>query len=92
MRIVLILVALALVAGWAGGEVHDNGDGTATDSSTSLQWTRQGNGEDINFTDASDFCESLDLAGFEDWRLPSLEEARTLFRDVHDLLVYEKRS
>ena len=71
----LVLVALPCLA-----DFRDRGDGTVTDESSGLQWTQHGNGEEITHPDSVVFCEDLSLAGFDDWRLPTLEEAITLFR------------
>ena len=80
MRSIVTFVALALIALPIGAGIKNNGDGTVTDSPTGLQWTQRGNGEDINFEDSVAYCEALTLAGFDDWRLPTLAEAKTLFR------------
>jgi len=67
---------------------HDNGDGTATDASTSLTWMRftlgqmwnggKGVGEPYSLTyeDAKSFRHTF--AGFDDWRLPSIGELNSI--------------
>ncbi len=92
MRSLVTLIAFVLVAapGWSGLERHD--DGTVTDATAALRWTQKGNGVDINYPDSLVYCEALELGGFDDWRLPSLEEARTLFRpDAEPENTYEYR-
>ncbi len=44
------------------------------DRKTLLVWTARDNGRDIDWRRANDFCVQLDLAGFDDWRLPILGE------------------
>ena len=80
MRLVFSLAILALAAHACLADVHDNGDGTVSDGLSGLRWTQEGNGEEINHPDSVVFCEKSSLAGFDDWRLPTLEEAITLFR------------
>ena len=80
MRLALVPAVIVLVALPSYADLRDKGDGTVRDGSSGLQWTQQGNGEEINHPDSVDFCENLSLAGFDDWRLPTLEEAITLFR------------
>ena len=80
MRLIVTLLALSVVAAAGFAEIVDRADGTVSDSSTDLRWTRQGNGEDIDYDDSLAYCEALELGGSADWRLPTLEEARTLFR------------
>jgi hypothetical protein len=43
-----------------------------------LDWTRASNGENITWPEAVDFCDDLEVDGFEDWRLPSLDELAVL--------------
>jgi hypothetical protein len=56
----------------------DNGDGTITDSATGLIWLQgdsisHGAGT-VNFPQALAWCENLDYAGRNDWRLPNAKE------------------
>jgi len=54
-----------------------NGDGTVTDTETGLMW-QQGSDSDMNWKEALAYCESLELGGHNDWRLPSREELRSI--------------
>jgi len=42
-------------------------------------WTRQDNGRQVDWEQASAYCEALDLGGFSDWRLPTAPEVADLF-------------
>jgi hypothetical protein len=57
----------------------DNGNGTITDKKTGLIWAETDNGADIDFEDAVDFCKSLSVGGYSDWRLPDIEELKILY-------------
>ena len=64
----------------------DNGDGTITDTRANLMWKKDDSfkefGYGINWFEAQDYCEILNekkFAGYEDWRLPSGEEAKSVF-------------
>ncbi|MCP4699565.1 MAG: DUF1566 domain-containing protein [Gammaproteobacteria bacterium] len=57
---------------------QDNGDRTVTDTNTGLIWQQQDNGGRRTWNDAQSYCESLTLAGRDDWRLPSVHEFSTL--------------
>ena len=64
----------------------DNGDGTITDTRANLMWKKDDSfkefGYGINWFEAQDYCEILNekkFAGYEDWRLPSGEEAKSAF-------------
>ena len=64
----------------------DNGDGTVTDTRANLMWKKDDSfkefGYGINWFEAQDYCEILNekkFAGYEDWRLPSGEEAKSAF-------------
>lgn len=65
----------------------DNGDGTVTDNVTGLVWTQgtdtSGDGEmdasdKLSSEAAADYCESLSLAGYDDWQLPSIKQLYSL--------------
>jgi len=64
----------------------DNGDGTISDTRSNLMWKKDDSfkefGYGINWFEAQDYCEILNekkFAGYEDWRLPSGEEAKSAF-------------
>ena len=64
----------------------DNGDGTISDTQSNLMWKKDDSfkefGYGINWIEAQDYCEMLNekqFAGYDDWRLPSGEEAKSVF-------------
>ncbi len=70
------------VAGFAaflvlGAAAASDGDGTVTIES--LQWALETNGSDIAWPDAIEYCDGLELAGHDDWRLPSMAELEKLY-------------
>jgi hypothetical protein len=50
-----------------------------TDPKTSLTWVREDNGDDVNWEEATVFCENLRLGGYSNWQLPSIEELAGLY-------------
>ena len=52
----------------------DNGDGTITDNVTGLIWTQDLSSYSMSWSDANDYCESLETGGYTDWRLPTVKE------------------
>lgn len=56
---------------------RDNGDGTVTDLNTSLMWQRDP-GEKVSWDTAVSEAKGLELAGYTDWRLPSIKELYSL--------------
>ena len=63
----------------------DNGDGTVSDSDTGLMWELKtdddGNRDKdnvYNWEEALSYCEKLDLAGYNDWRLPNMNELQSI--------------
>ncbi len=52
----------------------DNGDGTVSDRSSGMMWTRDDSGRSMNWQQALGYCEGLTTAGYSDWRLPNAKE------------------
>lgn len=55
----------------------DNGDGTITDNVTGLIW-QQDPGEKMDWETAVEGLDSFELAGFDDWRIPTIKELYSL--------------
>ncbi len=60
----------------------DNGDGTITDTTTWLMWSKEDVGDRQSWEPADKACRALTLAGFSDWRLPTRAELLTLVDDT----------
>ncbi|MBD3373042.1 MAG: DUF1566 domain-containing protein [Candidatus Coatesbacteria bacterium] len=56
---------------------RDNGDGTITDLNTGLVWQQAFAGR-MSWFDAEDYAAELELGGYDDWRLPSVEELTSI--------------
>jgi Protein of unknown function (DUF1566) len=56
----------------------DNGDQTVTDNATGLTWQQADSGEGMIWEDALNYCETLDVAGHDDWRLPNAKELQSI--------------
>jgi hypothetical protein len=57
----------------------DNGDGTVTDLNTGLMW-QQDPGEKMTYQQAVAGASSFNLAGYDDWRLPTIKELYSLIQ------------
>ena len=55
----------------------DNGDGTVTDTRRKIMWQRGDNGKEVTFEEAQEYCKTLRLGGYTDWRLPNPDESDT---------------
>ncbi len=55
-----------------------NDDGTITDTNSGLMWQRKTDDSGMNWQEALNYAENLSLAGYTDWRIPSLKELRTI--------------
>lgn len=87
MRIIgVALACLVLCASGAGCGGSDEGDGTGmscasgfcSDPATGLHWTHPSASKQGD--ELLGYCDALDLGGHADWRLPTLDELRTLVR------------
>jgi hypothetical protein len=50
-----------------------------TDPDTGLMWAKKDNRVDVTRPQAQDYCMNLALAGFRDWRLPTVAEMTSIF-------------
>jgi hypothetical protein len=66
------------------GNLIDNVDGTVTDTSTGLIWQQSevfneaSEVRQMTWEEALDYCETLTLAGHDDWRLPNVNELQSI--------------
>ncbi len=74
-------------AGYGENDFIDNGDGTISDLATGLTWLQEDSGGlgagangdgTMNWEQALDWCETLDYAGHDDWRLPDAKELQSI--------------
>lgn len=70
----------------------DNGDGTITDLETKLMWKQTDSFQDTsqwaNWFKSQEYIRELGVkkfAGHLDWRMPTLEEAESLYDDNHSI-------
>ena len=59
-------------------DLVDNGDGTITDQATGLTWMQGDSAKGLNWRDALEYAEDLELARHDDWRLPSAKELQSI--------------
>lgn len=68
----------------------DNGDGTLTQSKSHLIWQQvhldpaQIGRTEVNWHSGTDYCEDSTLAGYTDWRLPTLSELESIVDPRND--------
>lgn len=56
----------------------DNGDGTVTDMVTGLMWQQELPNNKYNYAECVEYAENCTLAGYDDWRLPTIKELYSL--------------
>jgi hypothetical protein len=60
------------------GPFTDNKNGTVTDHGTGLMWQKADDGNTRNWLDALAYCEGLSLGDYSDWRMPDIQELRSI--------------
>ena len=71
------------------GQYIDHGDGTITDTASKLMWKRcseglsgvnceEGESKGYKYDEAVEKFKNIEYAGFSDWRLPTVDELKTL--------------
>ena len=66
-------------------------DGTVLDTKTNLMWASKGNGFNVNWYGANNYCENYRGGGHMDWRLPTIKELETLF-DINKPQIISNRA
>ena len=65
------------------GRYIDHGDGTITDSSTGLMWTKKDSYADtggcMDWNVSRNYVSNLSTGGHSDWRIPTVKELKTIF-------------
>jgi arylsulfatase A-like enzyme len=56
----------------------DNEDGTVTDSASMLMWQKADDGTARDWPSSVQYCENLELAGYNDWHLPNAKELQSI--------------
>ncbi|MFQ5443180.1 MAG: DUF1566 domain-containing protein [Nitrospinales bacterium] len=71
-------------------KVHlvDNGDGTLTETQTQLMWTQKDSyadlGRCLDWRQSREYVKRLKTGGYEDWRLPSLNELFSIYDNTKE--------
>ncbi len=80
MRLYLLIISLAFQVADTSRFV-DEGKGTVTDRTSGLMWAKAASATPLSHEAARQYAERFRGGGFEDWRLPTVEELRALFDD-----------
>jgi len=91
--IMIICLLLNCVAALAGERFIDNGDSTVTDHEQGLMWSKTDNQGDIDWKQAEKWVKytfpyTLETQ-YEDWRLPTLKELKSLYLKEKDYEGYD---
>ncbi len=57
---------------------RDNGDGTVTDITTGLMWSKTVDKNKVSLNEAKKIAQGMTLAGHSDWRVPDIKELYSL--------------
>lgn len=83
--IIIIVLLMMTVLVSAAGVFRVNRNGTITDIRTRLMWQQDANDMELyNWQGAVEYCKKLRLAGYSNWRLPTIDELRKLINENQD--------
>jgi len=84
-KIALIVVSAVSVVRGAQATNEDDTRATETqlrgywaDPSSGLMWAAKDNGKDVNWHQATSYCQKLRVGGYSDWRLPTIDQLEEL--------------
>jgi hypothetical protein len=60
-------------------ESLNTGDLTWSDPATRLMWAKKDNGSDVNWQQATNYCRNLQLSGYSDWHLATIDELKGIY-------------
>lgn len=67
----------------ADGRYINMGDGIIQDTKTRLMWTQKDSyvdlGKSLNWNESLEYVRNLSYGGYEDWRIPTLQELKTIY-------------
>lgn len=85
-NVVLVLLSVVVILACAQSPTADRGQAQETqprdhwtDPATGLMWTGKDNGGHVTWNKAMKYCRDLRLAGYSDWRLPSMAELQGIY-------------
>jgi hypothetical protein len=76
--LISVLMLFLALSNIAVADYTDNGNGTVTDTVTSLSWQQQDDAIMKTWEQAITYCEGLSLGSHTDWRLPNIKELKSI--------------
>ncbi len=80
----LFLLSMLIVSLSYAEFTRDSQTGIVTDVSRKMQWQDNNISAEMSWMDAIETCEALSLGGHDDWRLPNINELRTIIDRSQD--------
>jgi hypothetical protein len=63
---------------YGSNDFTDNSNSTISDNATGLMWMQFDSDSTMNWEDALTYAESMEFAGYSDWRLPDVKELQSI--------------
>jgi len=67
----------------------DNGDGTIIDTRSNIMWDKRGGLKPVTYAEALEYCHNSKLGGYNDWRIPEIEELSSLYNSLGMMTGYK---
>jgi len=72
------ILILLLISGFIANADFSRSDDIVTDNIRDLQWQDNIVGDKMDWEDAINYCKNLNLGGYYNWRLPNINELKSI--------------
>ena len=84
IKVTAIMVSFLLICGASAVTVLAEGESNLVTKVGYRTWQKDPSSKPYRWKNAIEYCSSLELAGYSDWRMPNIDELRSIVRGCPD--------